>query len=150
MTLLDLLTLLPAPPFKRRFLRRNPGHWWLVVRVSGLASQPLPAPKARGGASPSQEMVFSGILTWVGGGTVPAALPGRRGHGGGRAAATWLTPTGLRSPGTPANGLPSAKTYSQCSLQFFTSPDKVQRKKEARAKGIRAGGKNKHTPGTCT
>lgn len=68
------------------------------------------------------------------------------GHEEGPRAATWLTPTGLESPGTPANELPSAKTHRQRGLQFFTSPGKVQRIKEAGAKGYQSWGKNKHTP----
>jgi len=43
-------------------------------------------------------------------------------------------------------GSPGPKHTASVASNFFTSPDKVQRKKEARAKGIRAGGKNKHMP----
>lgn len=134
----DLLTLPAAPAFTRH-LRRNPGLGQSgnqqVADGSGLVPRPLPAPgPAEAPPPPRQEMVFRGILTW-----------GRRlcqGPG---------PPRGSPPPASGAlarqrPGSPPPKHTARAASNFSTFPDKVQREKEARAKGIRAGEKTNTRP----
>lgn len=114
-----------------------------------LNRQDLPHKPCRLCTQPSQEMVFSGIWTQ---GPAPAAtaaaLPGTLGRVGAPAGATWLSPTGLQELGhSGQRARAHQNTQPMRPPALHTSPDKVQREKEARPKGCQSWReKSKHTP----